>query len=194
MQKVQNTAARLILRAPRHQNCTAPLAPNFWTNKIQNCLHVLQRNHRFRSLLSFWAATPLQGRTPALSALRQTHARSKSNDSTANPMAFELSLTLAPTSGTISPKTSGTLLLSHSLFLQKPTQDISFLRIFQLKHIVLLSYQSVQCVCVRACVRACVCIFSIWVLLYCLLCGCDSDDTEWTNRQDIFLCTFTWRE
>ena len=49
-------------------------------------------------------------------------------------------------SGTISPKTSGTLLLS--LFLQKPTEDISLLRIFQLSHIVLHSYQSVQCVCV----------------------------------------------
>ena len=37
-----------------HTSPTAtPLAPNFRTNKIQNCLHVLQRNHRFRSLLSF---------------------------------------------------------------------------------------------------------------------------------------------
>ena len=43
--------------------------------------------------------------------------------------------------------------LCYSLFLQKPTQDISLLRIFQLNHIVLHSYQSVQCVCVR--VRVC---------------------------------------
>ena len=42
--------------------------------------------------------------------------------------------------------------LSYSLFLQKPTQDISLLRIFQLNHIVLHSYQSVQCVCVCVCV------------------------------------------
>ena len=49
---------------------------------------------------------------PALSALRQTHTCSKSNASTAKSMAFALSHTLAPTSGTISPKTSGTLLLS----------------------------------------------------------------------------------
>ena len=70
----------------------------------------------------------------------------------AKPMAFALSHTLAPTSGTISPKTSG-----YSLFLQKPTQDISLLRIFQLNHIVLHSYQSVQCVCV--CV--CVCVLSL---------------------------------
>ena len=40
--------------------------------------------------------------------------------------------------------------LCYSLFLQKSTQDISLLRIFQLNHIVLHSHQSVQCVCVRA--------------------------------------------
>ena len=48
--------------------------------------------------------------------------------------------------------------LCYSLFLQKPTQDISLLRIFQLNHIVLHSHQSVQCVCV------CVCIFCIIML------------------------------
>ena len=46
--------------------------------------------------------------------------------------------------------------LCYSLFLQKPTQDISLLRIFQLSHIVLDSYQFVQfvqCVCVCVCVH-----------------------------------------
>ena len=47
--------------------------------------------------------------------------------------------------------------LCYSLFLQKPSRDISLLRIFQLNHIALHSYQSVQYVCV--CV--CVCIFCI---------------------------------
>ena len=42
----------------------------------------------------------------------------------------------------------------YSLFLQKQTQDISLLRIFQLSNIVFHPYQSVQCVCV--CVHACV--------------------------------------
>ena len=37
--------------------------------------------------------------------------------------------------------------LRYSLFLQKLTQDISLLRIFQLSHIVCQPYQSVQCVC-----------------------------------------------
>ena len=72
-----------------HTSPTAtPLAPNLWTNKIQNWLHVLQRNHRFRSLfLSYYTFTVL----PALSALRQTRAWSKSNDSTAKPMAYVIS-------------------------------------------------------------------------------------------------------
>ena len=37
-----------------------PVAPNFWMNKIQNCLYALQHNHRFCPLLYFWATTPLQ--------------------------------------------------------------------------------------------------------------------------------------
>ena len=99
---------------------TSPTATQL-TNEIQSCLHVLQRNHRFHSLfLSYYTFTVL----PALSALRQTHACSKSNASTEKPMAFALSHTLAPTSGTISPKTSG-----YSLFLQKQTEDISLFKI-----------------------------------------------------------------
>jgi len=43
---------------------------------------------------------------PALSALRQAHACSNSNASTVKPMAFALSHTLAPTTGTISPQSS----------------------------------------------------------------------------------------
>ena len=59
-----------------HTSPTAtPLAPNFWTDKIQNCLHVLQRNHRFRSLLSFWAATPLQSFPLSLLFVRHRHAQ-----------------------------------------------------------------------------------------------------------------------
>ena len=50
--------------------------------------------------------------------------------------------------------------LCYCLFLQKQTQDISLLRIFQLCHIVLHSYQSVQCVCV------CVCIFRIVMVTF----------------------------
>ena len=137
-----------------HTSPTAtPLAPNFWTDKIQNCLHVLQCNHRFHSLLSFWAATLTFTVLPALSALRQTHTRSKSNTSTTKPMAFALSHT-GPHIWNNLPQDIGH---SATLFLQKPTQDIYLLRIFQLNHIVLHSCQSVQCVCVCACQ----CIFCI---------------------------------
>ena len=47
---------------------------------------------------------------PAVSALRKTH--SNSNASNAKPMAFALSHTSVPTSGTISSKLKGTRLLS----------------------------------------------------------------------------------
>ena len=57
--------------------------------------------------------------------------------------------TLAPTSGTISPKTSGILLLSSF-----KSELISLLRIFKLSNIVLHPYQSAQCVC--TCVNICV--------------------------------------
>ena len=49
---------------------------------------------------------------PALTTLCQTHACSNFNASTSKNMAFSLSHTLVPTSGTVSPKTLGTLLLS----------------------------------------------------------------------------------
>ena len=61
-----------------------------------------------------------------------------------------LSRTSAPTSGTISSKTSG-----YSLFLQTQTQDISLLRILQLSRIVLHPYVCTMCVCV--CVYVCMC-------------------------------------
>ena len=106
MQKVQNTAARLILRAPRHQNCT-PLLQQ---------LHWLPISERIKYKTACMCYNAITGSAPpylpALSALRQTHACSNSNASTAKPMAFALFHTLASTSGTIFPKTSGTLLLS----------------------------------------------------------------------------------
>ena len=42
---------------------------------------------------------------------------------------------------------------ANSLFLQKQTQDISLLRIFQLSNIVYHPYQSVQCACMCVCVH-----------------------------------------
>ena len=116
----------------------------------------MQRNHRFRSLLSFWAATPLQSFPLSPLFVRHTHAQNP----TLQPQNPWLShfLTLWPPHLEQSPPRHQAL--CNSLFLQKSTQDISLLRIFQLNHIVLHSYQSVQCVCacVRACVRVCACV------------------------------------
>ena len=107
---------------------------------------------------------------PTLSTLCQIHTCSKSNVSTTKPMAFALSHTLASTSGTISPKTSGTLLLSL------PSKVIS--RHFSSQNIsvkphcpslpsVCTVYVCV-CVCVCVCARThacvCVCIFCIIML------------------------------
>ena len=52
----------------------------------------------------------------------------------------------------------------YSRFLQRPTQDISLLRILQLNNIVLHSHQSVQCVRVCVCMCVCVCTFCIIML------------------------------
>ena len=97
---------------------------------------------------------------PALSALHQTHACSKSNASTAKPMAFALSHTLAPTSGTNFPKTSGTLLLSVPSKVN--SRHFSSQNISVKPHCPsLLSVCTVcVCVCVRAYthVHACVCV------------------------------------
>ena len=57
-----------------HTSPTAtPLAPSFWTDKYKTAW--LQRNHRFRSLLSFWAATPLQSFLLSPLFVRHTHAQ-----------------------------------------------------------------------------------------------------------------------
>ena len=114
---------------------------------------------------------------PALSALRQTHACSKSNVSTAKPMAFALSHTLAPTYGTISPKTSGSLLLS--LPSKANSRHFSSQNISVKPHCPSpLSVCPVWvCVCVCVCV-VCVCgvcgVCVVYVWCMCGVCVCAS--------------------
>ena len=139
-----------------HTSPTATLlAPSLWTNKIQNCLHVLQRNHRFRPLLSFWATMPLQSFPLSPLFVRHTHAQTP----TLQPQNAWLShfLTLWPPH--LEQSSPIHQAFCYSLFLQKQTQDISLLGICQLSNIVLHPYQSIQCACVHTCVcaRACVC-------------------------------------
>ena len=115
MQKVRNPAARLVLRAPHHQNCTPLLQQLHWlqkklTVKYKTASHVATLSQVPPSpiCLSYCTFTFL----PALSALHQTHACSNSNASPAKSMVSTHSHTSAPTSGTIFPNTSGILLLS----------------------------------------------------------------------------------
>ena len=83
---------------------------NKWCSTLSffPCSYVWRRNTVMISTQANHIFTVL----PALSALRQTHACADSNASTAKPIAFALSHTSALTFGTISPQTSGTLLLS----------------------------------------------------------------------------------
>ena len=142
-----------------HTSPTAtPLAPNFWTNKIQNCLHVLKCNHKFHSLLSFWATTPLQ--SSLLSLLFVRHMHLKLQHFNCKTHGF-LKLLQPQHLEWFSPRHQ---VLLYSLFLQRQTQDIPLLRIFQLSNIVLHPYQSVQCVC--TCAHACVC----WFVCTCTFC------------------------
>ena len=86
------------------------------------------------------------------------------NASTAKPMAFALSHTLAPTSGTISPKTSGTLLLS--LPSKVSSSHFSSQNISVKPHCLSLPsvFTVCVCVCMCACVCVCACIFCIIML------------------------------
>ena len=155
MQKVQNTAARLILRAPCHQNCP-PLLQQ---------LHWLPVSERIKYKTACMCYNAITGSAPSyLSELLHLYSPSSSSSDTRMLKIQHFNR-----------KTHGFCTFSHfgphiwnnlpqdtshsaTLFLQKSTQDISLLRIFQLNHIVLHSHQSVQCVCVCvcACLRACV--------------------------------------
>ena len=78
MQKVQNTAARLILRAPRHQNCTPLLQQlpgskfmNEWNTKLFACATTQSQVPLPLIFLSYYTFTVL----PALPALRHANTR-----------------------------------------------------------------------------------------------------------------------
>ena len=77
MQKVQNTAARLILRAPRHQNCTPLLQQLHWlpvSERIKYKTACMCYNAITGSTPSYLSELLHLTVLPALSALRQTHA------------------------------------------------------------------------------------------------------------------------
>ena len=103
---------------------------------------------------------------PALSAPHQTHACSNSDTQTVKLMTFTLSPTSVHTSGTTSPKTSGTLLLSLPSKIN--SRHFSSLDTSTDPPLTVCMARARVCVCVRVCVlalwrvcvRVCVCVHS----------------------------------
>ena len=152
------------------------------------CVNLATKYTEIRDLCNTWKKILMQSQVPlpliflscytftvlpALSTLRLTHACSKSNASTTKPMAFAPSHTLAPTFETISPKTSGTLLLSllskansRHFFSQNISVKLHCPSLLSVCTVCLFVCVCVcvfvcVCVCVRARVCSCVCISSI---------------------------------
>ena len=167
MQKVQNTAARLILRAPRHQNCTSRLQHLHWfpvSERIKYetaCMCYNTGNHRFRSLF-FVVVVVVVVVVELLHLYSPSRSLPSSSDTrmlklqrfNRKPMAFTLSHTLVPTSGRISPKISGNL--SFSLPSKANSRHFSSQNISVKQHCP--SPLSVCTVCVCVCVSVCVCV------------------------------------
>ena len=129
--------------------------------------HVLQDNNRFCPLSLIFLNFCTFKFLPALSALRQTHACSNSNLQPQNPWLSHFLTLRPPTSGTISPETSGTLLLSLPSKVKNSRHNLLLSgQIFQLNDNVLDPYQSLQCVYARARARACVCV-CVWCVCSC---------------------------
>ena len=146
IQKVQNTAARLILRAPRHQNCTPLLQQFHWlpiSERIKYKTACICYNAITGSAASYLSELlhlyRSQKRKKVLPALR-----SSSDTRMLKIQRFNRKTHGFRTFSHFGPYIWNNLPqdIRHSatLFLQKSTQDISLLRIFQLNHIVLHSH------------------------------------------------------
>ena len=119
---------------------------------------------------------------PALSALHLTHAYSNSDASTAKLLAFALFPTSALTSGTTSPKMSGTLLL----FLPSKTNSRQFSSliisrcasntVFRPGSLYSVCMHAPVCVCVCVCGCGCVCARArvrVCVCVWVCVCVCE---------------------
>ena len=118
-------------------------------NDISTLIYAFYLDTDIRHLifLSYCTLTVL----PALSALREhTHAQTPTLQPQ-NPWLSHFLTLRPPHLEQSSPRHQA---LCYSPFLQKQTQDISLLKIFQLSNIILRPYQ-VCTMCVRACVPAC---------------------------------------
>ena len=130
MQKVQNTTARLILRAPCHQNCT-PLLQQ---------LHWLPISERIKYKTACMCCNAITGSAPSYrSELLHLYSPSRSLRSLSDTrmlkiQRFNRKIHGFRTFSHFGPHICNNLLhdIRHSatLFLQKSTQNISLLRIF----------------------------------------------------------------
>ena len=114
MQKVQNTAARLILRAPCHQNCTPLLRQLHWfpvSERIKYKTACMCYNSTIGSA-PYYLSELLHFYSPSRSLRSSSDTRMiKLNASSAKPMAFGICKTSVSTSRTISHKASALLCL-----------------------------------------------------------------------------------
>ena len=174
MQKVQNTAACLVLRAPRHRNLAPLLQQLHWLPISSKTSCMCYKSITGSTHSSFWTTAPL-----VLPALCQTNACWDSNcrihgSHTLWPPHLAIH-TPVPTFGTIPRR------LCCTLFLQKQTQDISLLQIFQLSNTAHHPHQSVCASCTQLRVNPCWCVhcvscfvkllitFSILIYLACVI-------------------------
>ena len=155
MQKVQNTQLHALF-SEHHANKTG---------HFQQQIHWLPIFERIKYKTACMCYNAITGSAPFyLSELLHLYSPSRSLRSSSDTRMLKLQ--------SFNHKTHGFRTFSHfgphiwnnlpqdtsySLFLQKQTQDIYLLRIFQLSNIVHHPYQCV-CVCVCACVRVCLCV------------------------------------
>ena len=148
----QNTTPSTLHTPPT----ATSLASNFWTHQIQNCLYVLQLNHWFRPLLPFWSDAAVQPFPLSLLLIRHMHTQTL----TLQPQSSGVSFSLLFWSSHLEQPPPRHQTLYYSLFLQKQTQDISFLWAYQLSNTVLrLNSVCIVFVCTHMykCVCVCVC-------------------------------------
>ena len=145
MQKVQNTAAHLILRAPCHQNCTPLLQQLHW---LPICEWIIYKTAcRFCSILSFWATIPLQSFMLSPLFVRHMHAQTPTLQPQ-NPCFLHF-FTLWPPHLEQSPP-SGSLLLS--LPSKANSRHFSSQNISAEQHCPSPLSVCTECVCVCVCV------------------------------------------
>ena len=128
MQEVQNAAARLILRAPRHQHCTSLLQQLHWL-PISEQIKYKTACMRYNSITGFapsYLFELLQLNSPSRS-LRSSSATSTFKLRRFNRNNFWLSLFLLFRSSHLEQPPAIRQTLCYSPFLQKQSQDMSLL-------------------------------------------------------------------